>query len=420
MRAIAFVNSALPELSRDKFDRNNAIAVFLMGALPTVGGSAISVLLDAFFVWAIICVALRRFPLQLTPTDKIVGWSFTAFVLLLALTAVIGNNPIAGLVKTLTFIPFLAIWLMIPRLRASQGIDYLTIFASGAAVGAIGGMVFGLVQEYAFNLRAQGGAGNPGVYAIMSLALASISALNITSSVPWRRWLAFAGLVAGMVSTIIALSRGVWLAAIPMIVVIAVYAPRSWRLFSRKVLILAAVAACLVVTVLAGHFMEASYSDTMWSYQTLSEGHFTSSPGQRIRMWIAGVEAFKDSPWWGYGIQNRMDVVIGHYPAGSPDIIQYTHAHNGLLSTAIDGGLLLLIALIAVLGAPILVAARSYTDAHRRKRLFLALSLTFVYVLCGQTQIMFGHDIMNSFYIFTVILICASIPSNRDISAIKP
>jgi O-antigen ligase len=130
----------------------------------------------------------------------------------------------------------------------------------------------------------------------------------------------------------------------------------------------------------------------------------------RMDMWRGGWQAFLDSPWIGYGIQNGMDALRAHLSADVAGEIVFTHAHNGFLTFALDGGIVLLGSVIAMLVMPVVIAWRAPRDENHRKRLFLALLVSSVYALCGMTQIMFRHDIMDSFFIFNAIVIAASVP----------
>ncbi|PZO78526.1 MAG: hypothetical protein DI629_11840 [Mesorhizobium amorphae] len=399
-----------PPLPPTLFARNNAMAVALMTALPAVGGSAVSMLLALYFGWGIICVALGRFPLLLTPTDRIAVGAFSAYWLLILVTALFQPDPLDGLRIAAQLLPFLSLWVMIPRLRASPEVDYLSFMAAGAAIGAISATALGLWQVAQGAARPEAMAGNAGVYAILCLGLGALSAVNIDSPIAKRRWLAFAGIIAGGIGMTISLTRGVWLAALPIAVLMVLYAPRRWAQF-RPATILGILALALAATVMfAGQFLLDLFHQTVTAFQTMALGDFTSSPGQRVRMWIAAAEAFGESPLWGYGIQNRMDVVIGHYPLNAPHVVPYSHAHNGFFSAAIDGGVLVLTALVAVLAAPVLVAARHRREPDGRRRLFAAWMLVLTVALCGLTQIMFKHDILDAFFVYTTAVIAASVP----------
>lgn len=404
----------------DPIARNNAISVLLMGALPAVGGSAIAFLLNAFFIWAVPSLLLRRFAYEMTESDRRLAWGFTAFAAVMLLTAVIAENPIDGLLKCLSFLPFLSLWLVIPRLRASGTVEYLALYSLGAALGSVAAALFALA-EISAGQRPEGGAGNAAVFGIMALASAAVAALNINSPNAKLRWLAAAGASSGLIAAGLSLTRGVWISALPILVLILCYAPRQWL---RKVVhpvSVTALSVLIILTVWQRDRFAPRFEEAAVAWQQLIEGEALGgkSLGLRLALWHTGGEAFMNAPFLGYGIQNRSEVLNEGIEAA------FTHAHNGFLSFAVDGGVLGLAAVIIVLVMPVLIAARADRDPRYRHRLFMALLISLIYAVCGMTQIMFKHDVMDSFYIFSAILVAASVPTSgrgwrRETGAPRP
>ena len=274
------------------FDRNNAISVFLMGALPSVAGSAISVLLNVFFVWGIISLLRGRYEFRLTPTDRIICWTFTMFVASVLLTALAGENRARIPQETTWLLPYLSVWVIIPRLRASRDIDYLEIFIRGAGAGAICGMVLGLIQVVWLNQRAEGGAGNAAVYAIMSLCLAAIAGLAVSSASIRLRRLAAAATIAGLVAVALSLTRGVMLASIWIGIILLVYSPRGWRsVFKPLVLLGLAASAAMVAYVDGWDFLLNRFMQTVTEIHLIVADGYSRSIGERLRLWEAGLQA---------------------------------------------------------------------------------------------------------------------------------
>lgn len=399
-------------LPRDGIARNNAIATFLMGALPAVGGSVISIMIHTFVVWAIISLSLKRFEFRMTRGDRMLAWTFTAFAALIVATALIGKNPTQAPRSTLWLITFLAPWVMIPRLRASPGVNYLLFYVTGAAVGAIGACALAFVQLTAVGIRPEGGAGNADVFGIISLCLMGLGGLNIASSSTKRRVLGVAAAVAGGLAVILSLTRGVAMSALPIIAILMAFAPSAWR----SILLRPAVLLILVVAGLAlfgvHHSLDQRWLQTSQEFQLVLNDQHLGSVGERLRLWKAAVEAISQSPIWGYGIQNRMTTLLPMLRLGNTYIYNFTHAHNGFLSFALDGGIFVVAALIAVVWVPVTIAWHAPRDTNYHTRLFATVAVSGTYVLCGMTQIMFKHDIMDSFFVFFAILIAASIPED--------
>lgn len=389
------------------FDRNNAVFVFLMGALPAVAGSAISFLLGIAFVWGIVSLGLRRFEFRLTSSDRVVCWTFTAFAALILLTALIGENRADIPRHTYWLLAFLSPWVVIARLRASPDIDHLHLFIVGAGFGSIGSMFVGFVESVGFGVRPAGGAGNAAVYAMMSLCLAIVAGLNINHAERRFRLLAAAGVAAGLMAVVLSLTRGVAMAAVPALLLLLAYAPRAWRFSTRFAIAILALAVAALYA--SADLLQLRAIETIHEVERVLAGGSSENIGERLRLWSAGMKSIADSPLWGHGIQNRMSKVAEYLAHDGLPILGFTHAHNAFISFTLDGGLIVLAALLAVLGVPIYVAWRAPHGPGYRRRFFLAGEIALIYTLCGLSQIMFKHDIMDSFFIFMTILVAASV-----------
>jgi len=399
-------------LPHNGIDRNNTIAVFLMGALPAVGGSVVSAMLYLFIVWGAISLALRRFEFRLTRSDRMLAWTFTSFAILIAATALTGKHPSEAPPSLAWLLPFLAPWTVIPRLRASPGVNYLNVFIIGAAFGAIAAAIVAFVQLITTGIRPEAGAGNAAVFAIMSLCLMGLGGLNMTASSDWRRRLAIVAIIIGGLAVVLSMTRGVVLVVLPMLVLLAMFAPTAWRSIIWRPSTLLVFCGAGLTLYLVQKTMDLRWQQTFEELQFILADQASSSVGERFRLWKAALDAISQSPIWGYGIQNRMDTLIPILKSDGQSIYDFSHAHNGFLSFALDGGVFVLAAVVAVLCAPVVLAWQAPPDSHYRVRLFAALAVTGTYALCGLTQIMFKHDIMDSFFIFFSILVATSIPED--------
>lgn len=405
-----YVRQLFGTLSRDGIDRNNMIAVFLMGALPAVGGTTISVILYASLVWAIPSLALGRFEFRLTRSDRMLAWAFTIFAVAIVVTALAGDRPQLAPRKLVWLLGFLSPWVVIPRLRAGSGGNYLVPYVTGAAVGAIAAAVMAFVQLTAFGIRAEGGAGNPNVFAVMSLCLMGLGALNLGGRSNRRIILGLGALLFGSLAVFFSLTRGAALIVPFMILLAVAYTPGFWRsIRSWRIVLSACVAIGLVIL---GAYLAWDWRGdvTIRELEKTIHGDFGNSIGERLRLWSAAVEAIVRSPIWGFGIQNRMDVLRPQ--DGTAILFPFSHPHNGFLTFALDGGILGLAGLVAMLSAPIALALRAPHDENRRLRLFMAIAVTGAYVSCGMTQIMFNQDVMDSFFILFATVLAASVPDS--------
>lgn len=390
------------------------IAAFLVSALPPIAGSAVTAILVGSIIWAIISLALGRFEFRMTPLDRWLAWTFTAFVAAILFTGLLGDDRQDLLRSSLwltTF--FLGPWAVLSRLRASPNLDYLRIYVTGAAVGCIGALVIALIQSVVFpDERPAGGAGNAAVFAMMCLCLTGFAALGISSRNRQARLLACAGTVSGVLAIILSGTRGVAMILPAVFVLVALYSKGNWRPLARRSTLAGLVVASAIVLYATADLIALRIDETMQEIDSLMATGYSSSIGERLRLWHAAWLAFNDSPLWGHGIQNRMDAVLQHLTAYGPQDVFYSHPHNAFLAFALDGGLIVFTALLALLAVPVVIAWRApRDDGNYRLRLFLALLLVLCYTLTGMTQIMFKHDIMDSFFILTALYLSASIPA---------
>ena len=392
-------------------DRNNVLAVLLMGALSPIAGSAISFLLAAFLLRGLVLLALGRLEPGLTRSDRILAWTFTIFAALVLATGLVANDPLRVFGSTVWLLPFLSLWVVIPQLRASPHLDYPHLYITGAIAGCIGALLLlGAQIAWFGSSRFAGGAGNAAVFASMCLCLTGIAGLALDAPERGRRLLAAAAVIAGTAAIIASLTRGVMLALLPVLFLLAVYTRRRWRAirFSPTTALLLLAIPAIVLYSLRGT-IESRIGYTLQEAETLLDGGYTRSAGERLRLWAAAWQAFLDSPLLGHGVQGRMQALYPYLAQDGLQIRDFTHPHNAYLAFAVDGGLLVLTALVALLVVPAAVAWRAPRDEAFRQRLFLALVVATAYAGIGLTQIMFKHDILDSFYIFTAIIIAASI-----------
>lgn len=392
-----------------------------MAALPAVAGSAISFLLVIFIIWSIISIASGRLELRLSASDKVLASAFSLHVGMILLTGLAGGNRGALAGSTYWLIPFLGLWLLLPRLRASPQLDYLGLFVKGAVIGALAALAFAVVEVTALHsYRAEGGAGNAIIFAAMALCLAGIAGLGIRRGDGSISVVNLLAVVAGFGAVALSLSRGVFL-AIPAILLCLMLSARNHGTLIRRV-------QALVIAAGAGGVLLAPFYSifhrrlvlTMQEFERFGTDGYSANIGERLRLWAAAWRAFLESPVWGYGIQNRMDVLLPDLIADGHTVTRFSHAHNAYLSAALDGGVLAVAALLTMLAAPVVVAWRAPRDHDYRRRLFLAVILVTCYALIGLTQVLFKHDIMDSFYIFACAIIGASIPAGPETATGTP
>jgi O-antigen ligase len=343
----------------------------------------------------------------LTRSDKIVAWCITFYVLVTIFSVVIHPNPAKGVTFILKMIPFLAIWAILPRLRAGLEGRLIPFLITGAGIGMIGSLVFSIVQISFLSSRAEGGAGNAAVFGLFTVLFGSISLLNAHSDSRTERVIAIAGFACGMVCAFLSGTRSAWL-VMPLHFIILYWYLRGQTLptLTNAVKVVGSVLIVAIVAIGAMKVAERYHALESDIVQLDQQPDNISSLKARLLLWSAAEKAFLDSPLIGQGPQNRMLVVYEKLNLPADKQMTFTHVHNGFLNAAVDSGILGILAVLSLLAAPT-IAARSKEPGPGRD-LVTAISLLLVtsYVITGMFGIMFGHDATDAVFIYLTIMIC--------------
>jgi O-antigen ligase len=387
-------------------DRNNRIFTFLFALFPGLLASGTSVTLVLAFIWALISLAAKRFPFQLTETDKRVAWCVTFYVLVTVFSVVVHPNLTAGVTFLLKMVPFLAVWAVLPRLRAGISGRLIPFLIIGAGVGMIASFVFSIFQIAFWNFRAEGGAGNAAVFGMFTILFGSISLLNAHSNSKTERFIAIAGFACGLLCSFLSGTRSAWL-VIPFHCVILFWYLRGQTL-PKLGLALKLGIVVLVAAVVATAAMKVNQRyQALESDITLLDEHpdDISSLSARLMLWSGAKMAFLNSPLIGQGPQNRMGKVNEALNLPPEKQLTYTHVHNGFLNAAVDGGILGILGVLALLAAPIIAARSKRPGPGRDLATALSLLLVSAYVITGTFGIMFGHDATDAVFIYLTMMV---------------
>ncbi|MBZ9654252.1 O-antigen ligase family protein [Phyllobacterium lublinensis] len=388
-------------------DRNNRLFTFVFALFPGLLASGTSVSLVCAFLWALISLVTKRFAFKLTGPDKIVAWCVTFYVLVTVFSVVVHPNVENGVGYILKMIPFLAIWTVIPRLRAGLPDRLLPFLITGSGIGMIGSLVFSLVQIAFFSSRAEGGAGNAAVFGLFTVLFGSISLLNAHSPSRAERALAIVGFACGMVCALLSGTRSAWL-VMPFHFVILYWYLRGQSL-PTITNVAKVVGTVLIVGVVAIGAMKVTerYNALETDLVHLDEQpENISSLKARLLLWTGARLAFLESPMIGYGPQNRMSIVNQTLDRPAEKQLAFSHVHNGFLNAAVDGGILGILGVLALLAAPIIAARMKVPGPGRDFATAIALLLVSGYVITGMFGIMFGHDATDAVFVYLTIVIC--------------
>lgn len=185
----------------------------------------------------------------------------------------------------------------------------------------------------------------------------------------------------------------------------------SWS--PRTGLSLLAIAAIATVLTLTTTTMSAWYEQRWGALVGVAAGADAATLADygiatRALHWPAAWQAFLQSPWWGYGFLNEMAVLGQHLPAGSPVL---PTAHQQYLSFLLWSGLPGLITGTALVGLPILLAAKTARSALAR---YAGWALGLPMLLNGLTDTVFDDLRIVSFHLMMTVLLLAAAHTDRE------
>ncbi|MFZ2102392.1 MAG: O-antigen ligase family protein [Oricola sp.] len=395
--------------SLDGINRNDRIWGLLVGAGGPLFGSLLSFLVWIPFVWNVISTAMGRYPLRIgraAMACTVVAGLYG----MVELGSAIAHSGLASWRFWPNFILFLSPFFFFRRLRLSDTEALLDVFVLGAGFSVIIAAPVAAYEAFWLSNRAEAFCGNPNIFAVMSAVFGSIGALNMMAPCNRRRWLGVLSFFAMLFCVGLSERRALWL-AIPVLTAIIIWAVANAvpkRTFRRGAIAIVAffiLAGALGAGQIAQRF--GLLSEDLSKIETL--GIYDSSTGRRILMLKGGWEAVKEAPIAGYGIVERMNALRAHLPPDTWSLVGYTHPHNGFLAALLDAGVFGLVSLVALLSAPVLIAATAPRDHLWRLRLAVGMILTTCYATSGLFGILFQHDLMDSAFVVTLIIIVASV-----------
>ncbi|TAW08557.1 O-antigen ligase family protein [Rhizobium ruizarguesonis] len=389
-------------------DRNNRIAVFLFAILPGLSPNFNSFILLASMVWGAYCLATGSLALNLSKSDRLVAIGMSIYPLVMIASIFINPPYSEELDWIFRLLPFVSVWLILPRMRQSPDGRLVPLFILGAGIGMIVTFLFSLLQIMFLMERAEAGTSNAALLGVIGVLFGSIALLNVQSPRSVEQRIAILGYAAGLGCVLLSGTRSAWL-VIPVHIVIFLWYFRkhSFHLSLRSLAITSSLLLAGLIALGSGqvlHRIEA-LQENLTSLER-SDGEITSI-GARFALYKGALSAISKDPLTGYGPQNRMASVLAELPENIRPQLPYSHVHNGFLTAGIDAGVFGIAALSLMLLTPVIGAWRKEAGPGRDLAIALALLLVSSYVITGSFGIMFNQKALDPIFAYLVALICA-------------
>lgn len=378
-----------------------ALLVVVLPALLGSGGSVLAELLAILLLPVLFGRGARR-EIAAQPAMWLFFGAFVAIMLAYAITMVNPGNLLYG--TALLSLPLaLLLFGAMPMWRTEKP-EWVLI-----GLCFVGTMICGLVATNSTFLvgayRAVGYLMGPNVLARLALTLGflTLAGLFFVGSA-WRYLFYLAPLVASVV-LVLTQTRGALLAVPAMALVLAGFLAVA-RKERRHLLVLVGLGIVGSIALL----LTSARFEAMLTVlgEVLGGGVSSDQPtSERLAMLVGAWGTFWHSPWVGFGWANfkpaaalAMDMTAyGTEPGGA---FQF---HNDLANFAVAAGIVGVLALIAILAAPVVGAMAGPRDRLFRARLYCCLQLSVGYFVFGLTDFTMGYDLQTTLYAFLTAMI---------------
>ncbi|MBB6408247.1 O-antigen ligase [Mesorhizobium sangaii] len=271
-------------------------------------------------------------------------------------------------------------------------------------------LLMAVIQQYWMGVRAEGGAGNPIVFATVVCLAVVVCVAGALSGIERARNPLFYAALAGTIAIIYSGSRIVWLAL--LIAGIAVLLINHRRLRGRNAVRVLLLLTAVGVVIAAFGFQAISgrvdFLRSDWDALGTHDNYDTSV-GIRVALWEIGLKAFHDMPVFGHGVgASQLLIKQGFHDQFAMDT-GFNHFHNGFLTALVQAGILGAVTLAAIFvfaaGNAVRVL-RNSGDPVERFGATMIVIVVITYLTAGMTGILIGHDILDS--VLMVFLVCGT------------
>jgi len=389
---------------------------------PPVLGSVVSFVFHGGAVWSVLLLATRRRCLNIDPPMLAMTIAIYAYCAAMVLASIVNGTLRADVAHflpliTLLFFPIsYSTWSIIDKATLAR----IAVLASAAA--CCGALVLAIVQYCWFGmLRAEGGAGNPIVFATVTCLAVMMCLSGALSGIEKAGKPLTVAALAGVAATIYSGSRMVWVALlIAVVAILVVNRQRFTQANMRRFLVVAGASGLLTAAITSPIIVDRThFLIDDWEALTTKGDHSTPL-GLRVGLWDIGLDAFRDAPFFGHGIAAGRALAQQGFKERFGTNQGFNHFHNGFLTALVEAGLLGALALVTIFGVAIWNAARVLrrsADPVERFGATMIVVTVIIYVIGGLTGILVGHDILDS--TLMVFLVCGTyLACGRTVSPI--
>ncbi len=322
-----------------------------------------------------------------------------------------GNHSVSlwnpGGLREFLAAPFIGLLLL--ETRVSMRSLMLTVKLSAIVIFMV------VFYQFLNGVSRPGGAVNPLVFAIPSLLLGFFSIIRLPLESTQEKLVSLAAFSAGCMASVISQSRAAWVLSIFLFACVLFAWYRTGHLTKQFALGFTTLFLALVLVSSQTPIVQQRIDSALNEYHSFhTNGDWDSSVGIRIIMWESGLSAAMKKPFFGWGIDQTQLAAASELesPTMKQAILNYGHLHNEYITTLVAKGLPGLLSLLLLLFVPLAIFLRQSGNPERLAHNGIGSLLCIGYALSGLSNLAFGDDTLNIFFVF-FLAVTLPIPSSE-------
>ena len=362
-------------------------------ALDYASGAAVILVLLAAVIYAL---GNLRQVVPFSRQEKLFFIALSLIFISAVVTTLLNETELARANRFLYFVLIIPVYVMYKQAPISEKYIWVGL-VSGALIAFLAAIyqVFGSAQS----ARATGSV-HPILFGDLALLMGLLSLAGLGWFKQQKKWLMIVPViaaVAGLVASALSQSRGGW-AAIPFIgLVLLWYLSRFVSIKWVATIVILAVAALSAIYLTPQFKVQQRVQTTVQNIDRYLHSQGPNDParitsiGARFEMWKSAWVIFTEHPLVGAGWGNFKSNTQQLVDEGllNKGITRFYHAHNQYLSALAKGGVIALLAILALFLVPAYLfvqAIRSYDDPVMRRMAFAGLILIVGYMCFGLSE----------------------------------
>jgi len=280
-------------------------------------------------------------------------------------------------------------------------------------IGALLAGIIALWQSFHLGIRAHGSV-NAILFSDMALLLAFFSLLDIWKESKQHKWLSVTSFIFGIIAVILSLSRGAWI-TVPVLLIALIFIWHKQQQISTKTISILLLVGFLSIGTLSLTPQVQTRFQGMQHDLAIYKTNSLTSVGMRLTLWDAARTLIPERPIVGFGMHNIKNVLTLYFQ-DKPDLMRlnhFGHFHNEYLTTWVLKGAIGELTLIALLFSPIYIFYKRISPKLDNYFSGLGILLCSGYAFFAITNLVFGHGIIDTFFVFFLAVTSHSFDSNR-------